>query len=93
MREELVIKTSSTHNELNYGSWKTHKNHVDALKDQLRSYGFDPFSDSNPKNISTGQELDESVVRDMIDAESVGDKKFMDFVESRLINCGFFCCN
>ena len=62
------------------------QNHVDALKDQLRSYGFDPFSDSNPKKISTGQELDESVVSDMIDAESVGDEKFMDFVESRLIN-------
>ena len=77
---------------MNFGSRKSHKDHVDALKDQLRQYGFDPFSDNAPRNFSTGQELDESVVCDMINAESIGDIKFLDFVESRLIrgNKDFF---
>ena len=83
-REQLVMKTSSKQKELSHGGRQNHSNHVNSLKDQLAKYGVDPFDNCPPRCLSTGVEIDEAVVRDMLDAPAIGNALFKKFVHERL---------
>ena len=87
-RKQLVMKTTSIHKELSEGGKQNHVNHVDSLKNQLAKYGVDPFDKCPPKCLSTGVQIDEIVVRDMLNAPSIGNELFKTFVEERLQRSG-----
>ena len=78
--------------EMTPGGKSHHKKHVDNLKQKLTGYGVDPFSGGAPRNISTGVEIDEDVVNDVLRAPKVGENQFNKFVEDRLVKgtIGFF---
>lgn len=78
------MKTSSKHKELSHGARQNHSNHVNSLKSQLAKYGVDPFDNCPPKYLSTGVEIDKSVVRDMLNAPAIGNALFKTFVHERL---------
>ena len=83
-REQLILKTSSTHKELSQGGKQNHADHVKSLKRQLRNYGVDPFDKCPPKCLPTGVEIDKTVVRDMLNASATGNVLFKTFVNERL---------
>ena len=61
-----------------------HINHVKSLKATLRKYGYNPFSDTTPKCISTGVEVAKEIYFDMISVDEIGEKKYHDFVKDCL---------
>ena len=50
--KKISMATSSVHKESTPSGIKRHLSHVKALKDQLRSYGCNPFDGGNAKNIT-----------------------------------------
>ena len=85
LRKMLKHKTSSKHKEMTPGGKSLHKKHVDNLKQKLIDYGVDPFSGGAPRNISTGVEIDEDVVNDVLRVPKVGENQFNKFVEDRFV--------
>ena len=85
LRKMLKHKTLSKHKEMTTDGKSLHKKHVDNLKQKLSGYGVDPFSGGAPRNISTGVEIDEDVVNDILRAPKVGENQFNKFVEDRLV--------
>ena len=71
---------------MNLRSRKRHSDHVNALKEKLRSYGVNPFASTPLRNVSTGEEIEEAIVHDMINAEVIGNAKFTEFVCTRLVH-------
>ncbi len=71
MLEHLRTKTSAKHKEVTPGSKKKHVDHVASLKAKLRSYGLNQFAEGASKSISTGDEIDQAVVHDMLHADVI----------------------
>ena len=92
LRTALHIKSSSKHKEITDRGKKLHQEHVKSLKKILVGYGTDPFSSDPPKCISTGSEIPDDIVADMIRAPQLGESQYKDFVLKRLVSntIGFF---
>ena len=86
MREKLRIKTSSTHKELTDSGKSNHNKNVNSLKEKLRSYKADPFSDGPAKVICTGTEVDAKFIDDVLNAPSIGNERFKEFMKNRLVD-------
>ena len=86
LRQKLHIKTSTKHKEITSSGIMKHINHVKSLKATLRKYGYNPFSDTTPKCISTGVEVAKEIYFDMISVDEIGEKKYQDFMKDCLIN-------
>lgn len=63
-----------------------HCRHVRQLKNQIISYGLDPFSDEKPKYFSTGVEIRSDIVADILGAQEKGNKLYTTFVKERLVD-------
>ena len=85
LRKMLRVKTSSKHKEMTPGRKKIHEKHIDNLKQKLVGYGVNPFSEGEPRIISTGVEIEEGVVNDVLRTPKCGEKQFKQFVEERLV--------
>ena len=85
MREKLNIKVSSTHKEVTDSGKKRHQKHVLSLKKKLCDYKGDLFSSGPAKEITTGAEIDERIVKGLITAPEIGDKRYHEFVKHRLV--------
>ena len=85
MRNKVNIKTSSTHKELTDGAKKRHKENVTFLKDALKSYNTNPFDEGPAKAFTTGVELNSKVIKGLLKAPTLGNEKFLEPVNSRLI--------
>ena len=83
-REQLLIKTSSVHKEVTLYGKNIHHQHVKMLKEQLARYGVNPFSNGLPKFLPTGEEIENTVVRDMLNAAAIGNTHYEAFVKERL---------
>ena len=47
-----------------------HNSQVKSLKQTLEEYNVDPFSDGPVVHITTGKELDQDIVTDLLNAEN-----------------------
>ena len=54
------------------------------MKKKLSEYGSDPFDDCIAKCLATGEEIDESVRKDMVLAPVVGNRIFLSFLNQKL---------
>ena len=61
-----------------------HQDHVEKLKSKLKDYGVDAFSTQKPKCFSTGEEIDNNVVQDMLASPTKGNELHLKFVNERL---------
>ena len=51
----------------------------------MKSHGTDPFGTGRARDIATGKELPEKVVKYLIKAGKIGDEMYLSFVNERLI--------
>ena len=56
-----------------------------SLKDALKSYNTNPFDEGPAKAFTTGVELNSKVIKGHLKAPTLGYDKFLEFVNSRLI--------
>ena len=56
-------------------------NHAESLKSKFIGYNINPFGERPVKDITTGKELDKSIVRDLIRKY-----RFIEFAEEQLVN-------
>ena len=66
----MKVYTSSTHKELIPDNKSMHNSQVKSLKQTLEEYNVDPFSDGPVVHITTGKELDQDIVTDLLNAEN-----------------------
>ena len=64
---------------------KRHKVNESSLKDALKSYNTNQFDEGPAKAFTTGVELNSKVIKVLLKAPTLGYDKFLDFVNSRLI--------
>ncbi len=83
-RQRLLIKTLSIHKEMTPYGKKIHHQHVKMLQKQLSLYGVNPFSNGSQKFLTTGEEINKTVVSDMLNAAVIGDTHYKAFVKERL---------
>ena len=62
-----------------------HQKHAENLKSQLTDYNVDSFEDSSAICISTGQEIDFSVLQGLLQVSELGNEKYLNFVKERLV--------
>ena len=43
----------------------------------MRQYSYDPFGDGNAKEISTGKEIDASIIAGLVGADKLGNEKYL----------------
>ena len=86
LKKRMKVYTSSTHKELTPGNNSMHsqKSPVKSLKQKLEEYNVDPFSDGSAVHITTGIELDQDIVTDLLNAENICDERYKEFVGQRL---------
>ena len=70
LKKRMKVYTSSTHKELTPGNKSMHNSQVKSLKQTLAEYNVDPFSDGPVVHITTGKELDQDIVTDLLNAEN-----------------------
>ena len=59
------------------------------LKEILRTYGFSPIEDCIAREISTGKELNQQIIEQLLDAAKIGDEAYKKFVDERLVKGKF----
>ena len=64
---------------------KRHSQHVKNLKDQLKKYNTDPFGYGPAKQLTTGKIIDAKIIQGLLDAEKIGNSKYLEFVAERLM--------
>ena len=64
---------------------KRHKENVTLLKDALKSYNINPLDEGPAKAFTSGVELNSKVIKGLLKAPTLGYDKFLEFVNSRLI--------
>ena len=79
------MSTSTTHKEVTPGAKRLHGSHVHDLKQKRHSYNISPFAAGPARNVTTGEEIDSSVIKGLLDSPKLGDKKFQEFVTERLV--------
>ena len=55
------------------------------MKDQLKKYSTDPFGDSPEKQLTTGKIIDAKIIQGLLDAEKIGNSRYLEFVAERLV--------
>ena len=63
-----------------------HNSQVKSLKQTLEEYNVDPFSDGPVVHKTTGKELDQDIVTDLLNAENIGEERYKEFVDQRHIS-------
>ena len=56
-----------------------------ALKQKLKEYKLDSFSEDAAKVICTGMAVDTKVIADVLDSPKIGNEKYKALVQSRLV--------
>lgn len=84
MNDQINLSTSSVHKETTVGAKRLHDAHVQALVAKLANYGTDPFK-GEARDISTGKEIDGAIFDDISKAADLGNSKFKEFVQTRLV--------
>ena len=54
------------------------------MKEQLKKYNTDPFGDNPAKQLTTGKIIDAKIIQGLLDAEKIGNSKYLEFVAERL---------
>ena len=90
--EKIKLQINSSHKECTPGPRKLQVSNKKALKQQLRIYGCDPFAEVNARDITTGEELPKDIIENLLNADSIGNEKYLSFVTERLVKGtkGFF---
>ena len=87
LRKILHIKTSSIHKNSTSGGIQRHTSNVGKLKDITRStYKYDFFAKGPVRAITTGKQVDENVVCDLLSSAEKGCQCYKDFVRQRLVS-------
>ena len=55
------------------------------MKDQLKKYNTDPFGDGPAKQLTTGKIIDAKIIQGLLDADKIGNSKYLEFVAERLV--------
>eukprot|EP00112_Aurelia_sp_Birch-Aquarium-sp1_P017334 Seg4002.2 transcript_id=Seg4002.2/GoldUCD/mRNA.D3Y31 product="hypothetical protein" protein_id=Seg4002.2/GoldUCD/D3Y31 len=82
VKDRLLVKTSSAHNETSAGAKARHEKQVLSLIERLKTY-HTPF-EGPTRNLSTGIELEPAIVEGLIGARSVGEEMHRMFYKDRL---------
>ena len=85
LRDQINMSTSSVHKEITTSAKKMHIQHVEQLKQKLRGYSLDPFSQGNARHMTTGKELDPKMIDVLLNAPKLGNEKYKEFVQARLV--------
>ncbi len=85
LREKINMTTSSLHKELTPAAKRLHRGHVKSLKEKLQGYQIDPFADVPARHITTGNEINARIIKGLLAAPELGNKKYKSFVEERLV--------
>ena len=85
LKEMLKVHTSFTHKELTPGGKKRHVKHVSSLTDTLRNYRVNVFDDGLARCISTGEEINENVIKGLLESKDVGAAQFVKFTDERQV--------
>ena len=72
--KKLKLHTSSKHKETTINHKRMHQKHAENLKLQLKDYNGDPFEKISEICISTGQEINFSVLQSLLQASRQGNK-------------------
>ena len=64
---------------------KRQSQRVKNLKDQLKKYNDDPFGDGPAKQLTTGKIIDAKIIQGLLDAEKIGNSKYLELVAERLV--------
>ena len=83
--EKIKLQTNSCHKECTPRSRKLHVSNVKALKQHLKIYGCDPFAEVNVRDIITGEELPKDIIENLLNTDSIGNEKYLNFVTERLV--------
>ena len=83
--DTIRLTTDSHHKETTQSEMKRHSQHVKNLKDQLKKYNTDPFDDSPAKQLTTGKIIDAKIIQGLLDAEKIGNSRYLEFVAERLV--------
>ena len=83
--DTIRLTTDSHHKETTQSEMKRHSRHVKNLKDQLNKYNTDPFGDGPAKQLTTGKIIDAKRIQGLLDAEKIGNSKYLEFVAERLM--------
>ena len=83
--DTIRLTTYSHHKETTQSEMKRYSQHVKNLKDQLKKYNADPFGDGPAKQLTTGKIIDAKTIQGLLDAEKIGNSKYIGFVAERLV--------
>ena len=83
--DTIRLTTDSHHKETTQSEMKRHSQHVKNLKDQLKKCNTDPFSDGPAKQLTTGKIIDAKIIPCLLDAEKIGNSKYLEFLAERLV--------
>ena len=72
--EKLKLHTSSKHKETTINHKRMHQKQAENLKSQSKDYNVDPFEESSEMYISTGEEINFSVLQSLLQASGQGNK-------------------
>ena len=82
-REKLRLHASSKNKETKISHKRMHQKHVENLESQLKDYNVDPLGDTSAICISTGQEIDFSVLQGLLQTSDLANEKYLNFVRER----------
>ena len=83
--KKIKLQTNFCHKECTSGARELHISNVKALKQQLRIYGCEPFAEVNARDITTGEELPKDIIENLLNADSIGNEKYLKFITERLV--------
>ena len=83
--DTIRLTTDSYHKEATQSEMKRHSQHVKNLKDQFKMYNTDPFGDGPAKQLTAGKVIDAKIIQSLLDAEKIGNSKYLEFVAERLV--------
>ena len=85
LNDTIRLTTDSHHKETTQSKMKRHSQHVKNLKDQLKKYNTETFGDDPAKQLTTGKIIDAKIIQGLLDAEKIGNFKYLEFVAERLV--------
>ena len=62
-----------------------HTKHVSTLKETLGTYALDLFADRPAVSISTGEEIDHSIINGLLNLKFKGNQSYLQFIDKRII--------
>ena len=92
VKKNFRLFTSSVHKEMTPSNKKRHYNHVHSLKKKLRDYNAKPFKPGPVRNIVSGKEIDEDIIKGLLGATEKCDERYQKFIQERLVtgNISFY---